>query len=989
MVKRSLFLVVVFLAGLFCFLNSQETSVNAVFVGINEWANIYVSSSLVNIKNLFKEAAERNFNAVVFVAKEKNFVVYPSSYLPFYRIKNNTISELDYLAYAINEAKEKNLKILVWFDTLQISTQSSYNESWLCKTDEGKTLDFLSCSNLEVQQFLVDCVKELAKNYDIDGIIFDNLYYPSKNTTYDEVSQLRFYTRGNPKLLEYEDFLREQLNKLVADLYASVKIVKPKVLVGVSVFKDYKNTQTLKGAYYENYQDFKLWLDKNYCDFIVIKTTENKVVDNLFKIISKYKAVRLIDTKNKTLGKIFKATNLKQLLTPQENINFVLTGKVVDEKNLPVADAWLEAETKDEEKEVYSTYSSCDGSFNFVFSSSKSLVLTVKYPYCEEQKIENIIVDKIVDVGNIVINGAYEQKDKLFFSVISPKNFLKTTKDTLHILARTHPSYTVSVALQKNQSEVLKVFKTGIFVIDNYKLQVGTNTLQLILANNLKKSTYTFFIEYIKEQETVPTFKEEFQAEFKLIQPQQKECLLFSMDVFEIKLKAPPGKKIFASFLSNGEKILLDEIEDGIYHKKYLVPDNFFSEKTRLVFEYEEVAKKFLFKKKFKKVYETDCFVEVWNSAYPLVAEVVINNIPLNYGLHYVRLGGPYITELPKGTKLVVIGQQDDYYKVKLTKNLSGWVENKNVKLFKTKTNTLPKNYFSTVSVDITNNYEQIVLPLIEKVPYSLNSVVIDNKHYVYLDIFYTHFATTWLTQKLNTKVIENVRFEQLEDDCLRMSVALKQNWGFWADYRGKNLVLYIKKPKNIDSKNLLKGLKIAIEPGHGSDQNTGAISLSGVKEKSINLKFSELLKNVLEKEAAQVVFLREGDTNPNLSQRLQTAYDNNVDIILSIHCNAADTSKGYLSSAQGPSVYYKHESYKKLAESIHKKLTSLWKKDFGLVGNFNYQIIRQSRIPAVLIELGFLTHPEDEENLLDKNFNYKQAQAIVEGLKEFFASLK
>lgn len=976
-------------------LNAQNGFINAFFVEPESWVSVSISSSLVNIKNIISDVSKSSFNAVVLVVKKESFVIYPSSYLPFYQIRNKNIADFDYLEYAVAKAKENNLKVFVWFDTLKISTQTFKNKNWLCKTEESKFTNFLSCGNPEVQQFIVDCIKEVVNKYEVDGVILDSLIYPSEDTSYDEVSKFRFFTRGNPKLLEYEDFQRAQLNKLICDIYSSIKLVNPKILVGVVVSKIYKEPPTLKGTYYENYQDFKLWLEKNYCDFVVLKNSE-EIGPSLLNLISKDKAV-LFEPKNQkrqTLGRIGKnlsASLQKSVNFPElETKSFILTGKVLDETNQPVSDVWIAVISKEDNKEVGFTHTSNDGSFNFVFTSSQTIDLVINYPYCEKVLLQDILVDKNITIEPIVINKASEQKEKLFFMVISPEKFFVTDKDTIHILARTYPEYNVKIN-DGTKIDTLKVFKTGIFVIDGYKLVVGTNTIQIMLSYNQKFSTYTFTIEYTKPSTVEKPIEEKFEEkEFFLINPQQGEYLLFGGDVLEIKIKAPKNKKIYASFLENSQKILMDEIEEGIYYKKYIVPDNFFSSKTKLTFEYEETQKKFIFKKIYKKVYETDCFIEIWNNAYPLVGEVITNNTSLNYGLHYVRLGGPYITELPKGTKLVIIGEKDEYYKVMLTKNLSGWVEKKNVNLNKSKINTAPKNYFTSISVNTTKNYDYITFPFLEKVPYSLSSVVIEGKNYVYLDIYYTHLATTWITNSPNTKVVENIRFEQLEDDLLRAIVVLKtQNWGFWAEYKGKNLVLYVKNPPTIDKNSPLKNIKIGIEPGHGGDTNTGAISLSGVKEKNINLKFSFILKNFLEKEKANVVFLREGDTNQSLHQRIQKAYDENVDLIISVHCNAGDTQKGYLSSAAGPSVYYKHDNCKKLAESIHKNLVRMWEKDFGLVGNFNYVVVRQSRVPAILVELGFLTHPEDEEKLLDKNFNIKQAQVIIEGIKNFLNSIK
>lgn len=60
-----------------------------------------------------------------------------------------------------------------------------------------------------------------------------------------------------------------------------------------------------------------------------------------------------------------------------------------------------------------------------------------------------------------------------------------------------------------------------------------------------------------------------------------------------------------------------------------------------------------------------------------------------------------------------------------------------------------------------------------------------------------------------------------------------------------------------------------------------------------------------------------------------------------------------------------------------------------GVVKNFNYAIVRQTTVPAILVEMGYLTHPEDEAKLLNKEVLTKQAERIVSGTKKFLSTIK
>ncbi|MFN3550461.1 MAG: N-acetylmuramoyl-L-alanine amidase [Endomicrobiia bacterium] len=993
-------------------LKYNNSLIYAKIIYPSDWISTNSTTTKNNIEKILKNLNQEKYNTIIFSVKRNGFVVYKSSYVEISELFGIKKPNEDFLSFAIEEAKKYNLKFFVVMDLFRANIYAK--KSWLCKRKDGSFYEpyFLSCGNLEVQTYLRDIVKEFISLYQVDGIIFENLFYPSKDTSYDDVSLKRFYTRGNPQVLEYENFQREQLNKFISDLYSEIKQKRNDLLIGVIVDSVYKDSFTLEGSFYKNFQDYKNWIENNLCDFIIPKFEPKnfKKIDNFLKIFQTEKVVigikenlkkeefDLIYSKN-ILGVVnFSTTTLTLQTTPFFPTtgfnNSILSGKVLDEKNLPIEDVWVKLLYPN--GKTLQTLTSYDGLFSFVsISTTQPFSLEFHYPYCEKVFISSITLNEneIKVLDPIIINNASSERQKLFFHIINPKDFY-TTKSPIHILARTYPTNKVSV-FSETISTNPKVFDTGIFVVDNIKLKPEDNIIKFIITDNFNKNISTHFItiNYSTKTEVLQTEQETKQKEeFILILPKE-DLMLFTNDILELKVKFQSGKNLYALCFDTNEKIFLDEIEPGIYYKSYLIPLNFSSKKTKLKFcyDYKEPKKFFFQKQKVKtKVYPTDINIEVLNSAYPLIAQTIATKTPINYGLHYVRLGGPYITELPKGTKLQIIGKQQNNYKVKLSFSLSGWVEEKNVSF--TKENKILQNYFTSCSVLVGDTSEQIFIPWKEQTPFSISTTLENKKTYLLVDFFNTHLATTWIIQNPNSKVVEDIKLAQIEDGYLRMKISIKQNqlWGFWYEASQSNLKIYLKHPPKINNKNPLYGIKIALEAGHGGENNTGAVGLAGTKEKNLNLSFVEILKEYFEKEGAKVILIRQGDTNPSFDERLKIAYDNFADLIISIHANASTTDNGYLSSGSGPSVFYKHEHCKNFAKNIYGGLLDLWNnKGAGLVGNFNYAIVRQSRIPAILIEMGYLTHPLDESILLNRKFLHLQAEKIVNATKKFLIESK
>ncbi|MCG1815913.1 N-acetylmuramoyl-L-alanine amidase [Staphylococcus epidermidis] len=179
-------------------------------------------------------------------------------------------------------------------------------------------------------------------------------------------------------------------------------------------------------------------------------------------------------------------------------------------------------------------------------------------------------------------------------------------------------------------------------------------------------------------------------------------------------------------------------------------------------------------------------------------------------------------------------------------------------------------------------------------------------------------------------------------------------------------------------SSNPLKGKTIVLDPGHGgSDQGASSSTPSKSLEKNYTLKTAKELKKLLNKEGAHVKMTRSNDKYVSLDDR-----NIKSDAFISIHNDALDSS-----NANGVTVYW----FKDKQESLAQTLNSAIQKKALLTNRGsrqqNYQVLRQTDIPAVLLELGYISNPTDESMINDQLHRQVVEQAIVDGLKQYFSS--
>ncbi len=178
--------------------------------------------------------------------------------------------------------------------------------------------------------------------------------------------------------------------------------------------------------------------------------------------------------------------------------------------------------------------------------------------------------------------------------------------------------------------------------------------------------------------------------------------------------------------------------------------------------------------------------------------------------------------------------------------------------------------------------------------------------------------------------------------------------------------------------------MKICIDPGHGGSQ-PGAVGYAGTLEKDITLAVSLKLRDILTTKGLNVVMTRETDRdvstrlNQNeLEARCDVANNAKADYFVSVHCNASENE-----TAHGTETWYSDKDSKSqvLANCIQTELVKQIKRADRGVKRGNYYVTNMTKMPAVLVELAFISNPEEEKLLKDPAFQYRCAIGIANGV--------
>jgi N-acetylmuramoyl-L-alanine amidase len=313
------------------------------------------------------------------------------------------------------------------------------------------------------------------------------------------------------------------------------------------------------------------------------------------------------------------------------------------------------------------------------------------------------------------------------------------------------------------------------------------------------------------------------------------------------------------------------------------------------------------------------------------------------------------LQHLPFGTEIIAIGEERGFYRVKLGRDGFGFISKDSAQ----KSDSSSMSYANIQYTTHKSNKDEklIEISLDKKVPYTVS----DNNSG--LDIVLYN--------------IDNHLYEKYEDHIEG------KPFGYASYYNNDGtLVISMKNFPKVNPQYPLKNIKITIDSGHGGSEN-GAIGCLGDKEKDINFEIAKNLRSKLEKAGAKVLMTREDDSDVGLNERVEKSNYFDADIFLSIHNNALPDSAADR-DATGTETYYFYPQSKELANILAKSVADKTGFKNGGARGKSLAVVRNTQSIAVLLEVGYMINPDDNSKLINKDFQNKITDGIIDGLERY-----
>jgi N-acetylmuramoyl-L-alanine amidase len=377
--------------------------------------------------------------------------------------------------------------------------------------------------------------------------------------------------------------------------------------------------------------------------------------------------------------------------------------------------------------------------------------------------------------------------------------------------------------------------------------------------------------------------------------------------------------------------------------------------------------------------------IEILSPANLEVAEVIIDKAIARTGpsSDFSR-----VTPLSKGIKATVVGRQDGNNNGKVVNwvhlDYGAWVNSSDLKIA-SGVAVPPKSIIRSVRSQKREGHTDVLFPLEVAVP-----VTIEQTERTLKLTLYNTTAQTDIVRLGNDPVIERVDWKPLAPHQVEYTFTFKskQQWGYKYRYDGTTFVLSLRHPPKLapQSRKPLTGARILIDPGHGGE-DSGAIGANGYAEKEATLFASKLLANELVARGATVYLSRETDKAVSLDDRRALVDKIEPTLSLSVHYNSLPDG-GQPDKVKGFSTYWYHAQAQGLANFLHTYVTQYGSRpQYGVTWD-NLALARPAEAPSVLLELGFMSNPDEFEWITNPQAQQQMAKTLASGITQWLTTV-
>ena len=901
------------------------------------------------LDSIVKNCKEANLNAIFFQARPAGDAFYNSEYFPTSKYLTGKQGDplpkgFDPLGYIIEIAHKNNIELHAWInpyriasDTMDLSALAASNParknpSWAVAYNGAL---FYNPGLPEVRELITAGVIEIVKNYDVDGIHFDDYFYPypdGKGTAFDDAAAYGKYGSGYRSV---DDFRRASVNELVKSVHSAIKKEKPGVRFGIAPFGIWANKSektpagsATKGfeSYYSIYSDSKAWVNGGYIDYICpqIYWAFDTAVAPFDVLVNWWSAV--VD-----------GTGVDLYIG---HAAYKVPTDFKSETEIP------------RQVEYARSYMGVSGSVFYGYSNIAA----------NDYKLKDSLAKMFASPLKIpkpVSNGAG-------ISFGRPASGSTVTEASVNIMGNSDPAYPVYY-----EGEKLARSKSGSFSV-YVSLKDGKNEITFTQNNKNYINSLTKG-KIAMPPPSVATHAQMDSYKIEIVSP-DSSLVARPGDKIAVSVKAPSKSSVTAK-LGNASVALrpqinppdegdyMAEIYSGIIELPNTQPQGEPINLGGIAYAATRGA--------------LSAIAE--GPGVTLVNESVFKPCEVVKDYSHLKISTSsefYDDYLPAsvGMRDNVIGFSDGYYKL----GFGGWTAVENVALLPEK--TLLVNRILAAVMENMGSVTEIRFAVTENVPLDAKC-----KNGVFTITLFNTPDRAPAFAFAGNPIFKSARSSSdMAKKTVTYSFDLKDpdNWyGFEVAYEGGFIVVKVKNPmQKIEGDQPLLGLTIILDAGHGG-MDPGALGFSPNKnEKDLALEVALFARRRLAMLGANVIMTRTSDQTVNIYRRMDIYNEISPDLLISLHYNSLGDAQDNL-RVRGYLGLYCNDSGRLLAKACSDSISSELNR---FERDPRYQalaMLRSHKFPATLCEIGFITNSSEYEIATSPEGVRRSANAIAEGV--------
>ncbi len=929
----------------------------------------YPSKATTNVALLKNEAITildkaqvSGLNAVFLQVRPTADALYASRIFPWskYLTGKQGVAPLDGfdpLAFWVDEAHKRGLQLHAWINPYRITKKGTKDLShdfaslsatnpavlhpeWVVKHTDGNL--YFNPGLPEVRQLIVDSSLEIVQNYAVDGIHFDDYFYPGQ--TFSDDAAFKLY---GSSFISIHDWRRDNVNQLIASLSRALKESGKSVSFGISPSGIWANAATnplgsdTKGmqSYYDHYADSRKWVKEGTIDYIAPQLYWNigYTIADYAKLITWWKDV--------VLG---------------TGVKLYVGHGAYRVGNTDVTSPWFGVDEIKRQLELNTNSGGINGSIFYNYSAFRKFPIlgaSLSAYYSQIQGTSTAVIPVTQDTTTV---------PNISLSFARPSGNTKTRLGTYFICGTSDPTLPILVNGQplanRSSKGYFGYFATLKNGVNSFVFSQGSASKTLVITKDVS-------VTQAKPMKTIeipsatafPQAIEERQSGEKIT----LSCQAPIGSAVSVKLNGTsyPMKPAIAKTSSKLAYVTT-------YTYSYTLP-NYTGEPRKVNIG--------------KPVYAMTYKGSSKSRTAPATIGVIMTGAP-----YYAKVTEPIVDTYKKPTTSdgaaseVYMGMVDQVTGVtgsyiRLASGL--WLKKDKAELF-TNTSAIKGTVLST-------GYQKG-----------------EKWDAVYFELSHSALAFPSFDGKKLTLVmsgIDNLTPLTLPQDSLFESVETRIEGGkgiytftlksgeyldgFSVNTTQNILMLNLKRRPMASAFGLpLQGITVMVDPGHGG-KDPGAIGPLGTlySEKGINLAIALKLRSALENLGATVQMTRSEDIDLSLTSRLDLSRQLKPDLFVSVHSNSMDDSAD-INKIFGFSVFYKENIAKELSQGILQSMVSnLGRKDRG-ANVKNFYVTRGTWAPSLLIETGFVPNPIEFQWLTDDESQTQVAAQLSQRILAYFS---